>query len=1121
MRRGKLVWYLCVCVLCSCVWAGAQTRPELVIQTGHAEGLKGLAFSPDGKLLASIGLDNAARLWEVGTQQELRSLADNKAEPDFVSFGLGGQTVIVGNRNINQSFSVTTGAVQSKFAENSNILAAQGEIAAVKNSNGGQLFNVTTGAALMSLEDSLIVDKARFSTDGKLLIGTSFDGNLRVWDSSTGKLMRQLKGGPQPSVSGLAVSANGRWAAAGGYDGKVMVWEISKGSIIRNLEIPKIYNVPDGVFALAFTPDERGLIRAGLAEVAYYEIATGQKKIVYADRTPGALPVATGAQFLAVSPDGATLATAGSSNQSKVIDLWDIGTGARKGRLAGRVDATYAVGFSGDGKSLFTAGQGEIVKLWSVTGGDLRPFKGLSLFASAGLAFSPDGKFLAAGAGYADKSIILREVETGREALKLAGHSTQWLRSLAYSPDGATLASVSLDQNDKAIKLWDTRTGQVRQSLPGHNKGVFTVAFALGGQVLVSGGTDEGQSSDATLKIWDTRTGQLVRTITGAGGAEPLSVSADGKKIAAIGQNYVVTLYDVATGAMLHVLPDTVGTRALAWSPDGSTLAVGKLNNEIDLYNTSKGSRERVLQGHQNWITALSFHPKGKLLLSGSRDGQAKLWDFQQGRELAALLALNDGDWLVITPDGLFDGSPGAWQQVVWRYDSNTFSIVPVEYFFNEFFSPGLLSDLLEGKRPRAPADLARKDRRQPVLQITQTAPAASGNGRTVKVRVAVTEAARDATRTQGGGAADVRLFRNGALVKAWRGDVLQGRASTVLEADVPLIAGSNELTAYGFNRDNVKSQTARLTLTGADTLKRAGVMRVLAIGVNQYANAAFNLKYAVADAQEFAAETERQQRKIGRYANIEITSLLDTEATKTNILNAISKLAAQTQPEDAVLVYFAGHGTAQQQRFYLIPHDLGYTGRRDQITEESVRLITSRSVSDRELERAFEGIDASQFLLVIDACNSGQALEAAERRRGPMNSQGLAQLAYEKGMYVLTAAQSFQAAQEASKLGHGYLTYALVEEGLSGMADTTPKDGETLAQEWLRFAARRVPEMQLARDNEMGKRPVSTSLTREIGLGLSGPAKPKKLPRVEDVQRPRLFYRQELEKSRLVVARS
>src|SRR2546421_11784742 len=123
---------------------------------------------------------------------------------------------------------------------------------------------------------------------------------------------------------------------------------------------------------------------------------------------------------------------------------------------------------------------------------------------------------------------------------------------------------------------------------------------------------------------------------------------------------------------------------------------------------------------------------------------------------------------------------------------------------------------------------------------------------------------------------------------------------------------------------------------------------------------------------------------------------------------------------------------------------------------------ILSHSISDEEIEAAVEGIDAGQMLLVIDACNSGQALEAEEKRRGPMNSKGLAQLAYEKGMYVLTAAQSYQAALELAQLGHGLLTYALVEEGLKTSAsDFEPKDGEVRLREWLDYATLRVAQMQ------------------------------------------------------------
>ena len=109
-------------------------------------------------------------------------------------------------------------------------------------------------------------------------------------------------------------------------------------------------------------------------------------------------------------------------------------------------------------------------------------------------------------------------------------------------------------------------------------------------------------------------------------------------------------------------------------------------------------------------------------------------------------------------------------------------------------------------------------------------------------------------------------------------------------------------------------------------------------------------------------------------------------------------------------------------------------------LDQSRLDTLLAHSISDQELERAFEPIDAGDLLMVLDACNSGQALESEEKRRGPMNSVGLAQLAYEKGIYILTAAQAYQAALEASDLGHGFLTYALVEEGLkNGEADREP----------------------------------------------------------------------------------
>jgi uncharacterized caspase-like protein len=175
---------------------------------------------------------------------------------------------------------------------------------------------------------------------------------------------------------------------------------------------------------------------------------------------------------------------------------------------------------------------------------------------------------------------------------------------------------------------------------------------------------------------------------------------------------------------------------------------------------------------------------------------------------------------------------------------------------------------------------------------------------------------------------------------------------------------------------------------------------------------------------------------------------------------------------------------------------------------------IYSNSISDVELESALEELDAGQVFFIIDSCNSGQAGEAEEKRRGPMNSKGLAQLAYEKGMYILTAAQSYQAALEAQRFKHGYLTYALVEEGLKlGQSDEEPKDGIIFAREWFNYATHRVPAMQEERISaeKLGEKEI---------VFVEGDEQVRDRSQ-RQMQTPRVFYRREAEAKPLVVART
>jgi hypothetical protein len=738
-------------------------------------------------------------------------------------------------------------------------------------------------------------------------------------------------------------------------------------------------------------------------------------------------------------------------------------------------------------------------------------------------------------------TIKLWEVASGREVRTLTGHN-HLIQSLAFSPDGFWLASASMDGT---VKLWEVVTGRELRSLAlKYPWSAESVAFSPDGRWLASGGGDN------TIKLWEVATGQEVRALAGrAGTVNSVAFSPDGRWLAsgAAGSKdqtaQMVKLWDVATGRELRTFPGhTESVESVAFSPDGRWLASGSLDHTVKLWEVATGRETHTLAGHTNWVRSVAFSPDGRYVATGSDDGSTRIWERATGEEVAAQFSLPEQlGWLVVTPDGLFDGSPSAWEQIAWRFAENRTG--PLEMFFNEFYYPGLLADILAGKRPKAPRDIAQVDRRQPEVKLSvvsgqpsaispQPSAQASISEPTVSLRIEVAEAAADAQHPTGSGVRDVRLFRNGSLVKVWRGDVLAGKGDKVtLEATVPIVAGENRFTAYAFNRDNVKSLDASLMLTGAESLKRSGVAWVLAVGVNRYTNPDYALSYAVADVRAFADELQRQQTQIGAFGSVEVVSLVDDQATKANILRALAILAGKeqpppqaagqapfarlraAQPEDAVFMYFAGHGTARGPRFYLVPHDLGYEGLREELDKQGLETILAHSISDEELEHAFETVDAGRMLLVIDACNSGQALEAEEKRRGPMNSKGLAQLAYEKGMYVLTAAQGYQAALEAAQLGHGYLTYALVEEGLkTPSADSSPKDGNVMVREWLDYATLRVPLMQ-----EQGMQDA-----RKLGRNLAVVEGEEEIDDLakRSLQRPRVFYRREPESVPFVVAK-
>ena len=1108
--------------------ANETSRPELVLQTGHALRVDGLAFSPDARLLASGSKDNTVRLWDVERAFELRKLAGHTAWVKAVAFTPDGKWLATGALDgVVKLWDVSTGRELKSLSGGGSIntiaVSPDARLVVAGNAeNSVQIWNLQTGQAERALSGHTgAVLCVAFSPDGKWLATGSRDKTVKIWNVADGKELHTLAGHGD-RVRSLAFSPDGRRLASGSFDKTIKIWDANKGRETRTLA-----GHSDPVMAVTFTDNGRHLLSAGAGGRALMRWDAENGKQLSASSDAESLETLEAALF---SADGKWVAT---SSGDKTVVVRDVSAPKSERIFETRASGVYATAFSRDGKWFAAGSKDNTVRLWeAATGRELLNLAGNIGFITS-VAFSADSRTIAASG--LSGGIKLWEVMTGRELPKLAGHA-ETVNSIAFNAAGV-LASAS---NDKTIKLWDTTAianggaGRELRTLTGHGGEVYSLAFSSDGARLVSG------SSNGEVKIWNVADGQPIQTLSGHTAlVSSLAFSPDGKTLASSSYDKTTRVWDVTSGQTVRTLNGADGFTSVAFSKDGGTLLAGNLRGDIKFWEAATGQEVRTMSAHTDAINALTLSRDGRWLLSGSEDGSTRVWSSDKGELQATLVSLlESAEWLVVAPDGLFDGSPPAWNQIMWRFEGNTLNVRPVEVFFNEYYYPGLLGDIFAGKRPLAAKDITERDRRQPQVRLSLAqGDVAKVNTKNVQVRIEVAEdAGADARHTGGSGAQDLRLFRNGLLVRLWRGDVLKGDGGkTVVETTVPIVAGDNQLTAYVFNRDNVKSVDAELLVNGDESLRRAGTAYILAVGVNEYANAAFNLNFAKADAQTFGEEVRKAQERVQGFGKIEVVRLLDTQSTKANILLAIKRLSGdesalpagappefaklnRAQPEDTVIIYYAGHGIAQGQRFYIIPHDLGYLGTRTKIDAAGMKTLLDHSLSDRELEAALDGVDAAQVALVLDACNSGQALEAEDKRLGPMNSKGLAQLAYEKGMFILTAAQGYQAAKEATQLGHGLLTYALVVQGLrEGAADARPKDGQVLMGEWLDYATERVPLMQL--ETMKKSRGILGQMPKPPLAFVDGEERIA-IPENRSLQRPRVFYRRELAARPLVVTK-
>ncbi|MGO9916157.1 MAG: protein kinase domain-containing protein, partial [Isosphaeraceae bacterium] len=445
------------------VWTATSGR-EILTLKGHTRPVSSVVFRSDGKQLATASLDRTVKLWDAATGQDVRTIQD---------------------RNSIESVAYSPDGKQLACA------SVPGTV---------RVWDAATGKAIRTLKwNTINVTSVTYSSDGKRLASAGWDGAVKVWDTATGQEVHSLQGHTN-AVFGLAFSPDSKSLASASWDSTVMVWDVVIGQETPTLK---------GQY-VAFSPDGRWLASASYdGIVRLWDAGSGQEVRTLKGHTKAVNSVA-------FSPDGRQIATA---SLDKTVKLWDAATGQELRTCQGHTGSVVRVAFSPDGRRLATASNDHTVRLWdALTGEEI-----LKTDSVSSMAFSLDGRHLAyAGHG----AVKVTEAATGQETLTLKGHRGQ-IDGLAYSPDGQWLAAAG---GDTTVTVWDATTGKIILKLKGHTQEVNTVAFSPDGQRLASA------SRDGTVKVWDVATGQETLTLKGHPlGVRSVAFSPDGRRIASTG----------------------------------------------------------------------------------------------------------------------------------------------------------------------------------------------------------------------------------------------------------------------------------------------------------------------------------------------------------------------------------------------------------------------------------------------------------------------------------------------------------------------------------------------------------------------------------------------------------
>lgn len=727
--------------------AGQTGSAEPRVSYGLGSGGGSVAFSPDGRYLAAGGT-----LWDVRTGHPVRKVAGTLFSPDgkhLIDIGEGDP----GEGSVVRLYDAVSGAPVLDFKTGRRISSKAFSPDGRYIATGGitdslVLWDARTGKKVRSFDFGhkhpnpylYYVFAVDFSPSGKILAAGGTDRTIDLWDPETGEKIRSLEK-RESNVFELAFSPDGRFLAAADGDGRTAVWDARTWKLLGE------YKGHAGrVLSLAFSSDGRHLLSSGgipeeispeepdepfetfVGAVKIREVSTGRELKTF--RNMGAA---------AYSPDGKLIAGVGDDGTVRILDAE---TGRQLSAITEKRDKISSVDVSADGKTLIVTGDkgsyvlglDPVFKLRRLPPNDV----GGQNYDS--IALTPDGKSIVRffspeygskkggdktdekkdggregvekskmpdDDGYREGRLVFYDADSLSETRTVGlGSEILSVKHFSFIRNGTVL--VLSDRGGSKVVLVDMKSGRVLRKFEpfgvsgNYNPVTPAPVFTPDHSQMITWG-DGGD-----IKVWSVDSGRLLKTVRNVvpGFASALAVAPDGRTLAAADvSGNGIHLVDLVSGVKPAdpVLNETERVCSVAFSPDGQRLAAvtgfslrvweratGKEIKEPKIETWMSGSCEMVWTDHDVGLVRMA----GKMIRL-EYDREIRLKDPATGKLLAELTILNDEDWVVITPDGRFEGSDGGLREIFLTDGEKVFEIEAKKH---ENYRPGLMSDILKGR---------------------------------------------------------------------------------------------------------------------------------------------------------------------------------------------------------------------------------------------------------------------------------------------------------------------------------------------------------------------------------------------------------------------------------------